>query len=228
MNREGVFPWWVQRCSSASRCKSFPLSLLPYLGVQRRATTYLPCVVECTSAPYSTSTVSYVLSVKRQNSLSTSSSLTIALPNLLDSGSMGTLLPAFFRAEPGGPLSCDCDPLAMAAAGSVVVTGDTGAEGDLERPRAPIPSPSPCTGVGGIPFPLPTTLGCPRNLCHHASENAWSRAEKEASECSSPSSKPKSSPCESRHGVQNHSSLVGTVSSGGSRQWIWKPKRQLL
>ena len=45
--------------------------------------TYLPCVVECTSAPYSTSTVSVGVCTSRQNSSSTSSSVTTMFPKRL-------------------------------------------------------------------------------------------------------------------------------------------------
>jgi hypothetical protein len=116
---------------------------------------HLPCVVECTSAPYSTSTVSAWLSVNLQNSLSTSSSETTAPPIVLGSGSPGWIL---------------------------------------------------------------TSFGSGRCRFHQASANASSRAWNEGMECSSPSSKPKSSPWLRRQGVQYHSSFLGTAANGGSRQ----------
>jgi hypothetical protein len=60
------------RCSTIRQCHPQILLFL----------TNLPCVDECTSAPYSISTVSVVLSVNRQNSRSTSLSVTLTLPNV--------------------------------------------------------------------------------------------------------------------------------------------------
>jgi len=78
----GSFEYWFIGCVS-----SVGIALVgdtSELNEQRTTVPYLPWVVECTSAPYSTSTVSFCEETSLQNSFSTSSSETTrSLPILV-------------------------------------------------------------------------------------------------------------------------------------------------